>query len=414
MANFFKPPGPPWTLPAVVFFGVGSFLLAQGAVTGGWVSLLGGAWLAVMGFGLWRARSWTRFATTLTMVIVAIGNAWALAKLGFAWSRVAMVGIGVLGVWHFWRELSPAKTSGMPMVSLVLLLRQPKYLEAVVLAEVLKSAWGLPFEVSSGSPSESEASAAKPFVIGESPIFIVGTGGAMFMIHNHARSYVENPEKAAESIADLRLRKFITDQQAWLSVDCMWTVDGQREAQYTRIARAVAELADDSVVGLFEPEADRLIPWDAAMEARLRKGENLEAIFTPEHAPVVQISDDDPRMQAAVAEARRRWPEFVAAFKARQPGGNYAVKAPVSREGNTEFIWLEVIGLEPEYIHGKLANDPVDLGGLKLGDQAEVAVKDLNDWTFSHQESAEPTGLFTMKVLAEAFKAQQSGKNEAG
>ena len=50
-------------------------------------------------------------------------------------------------------------------------------------------------------------------------------------------------------------------------------------------------------------------------------------------------------MVAAVAECRRRWPEFVAAFEARS-GENFLVKAPVAHGDNTEFIWLSVTALE--------------------------------------------------------------------
>jgi hypothetical protein len=39
-------------------------------------------------------------------------------------------------------------------------------------------------------------------------------------------------------------------------------------------------------------------------------------------------------------------------------------------------------GLKPEYIHGTLANNPVDLGDLKLDDRVEVQLKYLNDWAF--------------------------------
>src|SRR5687767_12270508 len=41
---------------------------------------------------------------------------------------------------------------------------------------------------------------------------------------------------------------------------------------------------------------------------------------------VVQLGADDPGLVAAAAEAKRRWPEFVAAFNERRPGRKYAVK----------------------------------------------------------------------------------------
>lgn len=326
-----------------------------------------------------------------------------MALGGFSAARFVVLIIGAVGAWLAWRRLAPPPSS--PMISLVMLLKQPRYLEDRVLAEVLKSAWDLPFETGgeSGGPAEGNA---KPFVVGESPLFMVNTGDAMFVIHNHERTYFDEPDKVVEGIPNLRLRKIITDHQAWLSVDCMWTKDDVRAAQYPRIARAIAELADDSVLGLFQPEDSRLIPWDEGLEGRLRKATDLSEVFKSDLLPVVSVSDDDPRMIAAVAEARRRWPEFVAAFKVRQPGGVFSVKAPVTREDNREFIWLDVIGLEPEYIHGNLANDPVDLGGLKLGDQVEVPLSDLNDWAYAPREGDEPVGLFTVKVLTDAYKEQ--------
>jgi uncharacterized protein YegJ (DUF2314 family) len=403
MPNFMKPPGAPWTFNALLFLAVGIALLWLGIDKGQVPGLGGGVWSLLLAAGLWRKGGWTRLGTTATSLVVAAWAAYLWATMGFAWSHLLLVVFGPWAAWQFWRELAPADASSRPMISLVLLLARPRYLEAPVLAEALKDAWNLDFKVG-GEEEEPADESAGPFVLGESPIFMVGTGDAMFLIHNHAVPYFNDIEELLDKIPELRRRKIVADHQAWLSVDCMWTSDGIEEGQYSRIATALAALADDSVLGLFQPETHWLTPWDADLEDRLRKGENLEELFRINNVPVVQISDDDPRMKAAVAEARRRWPEFVDAFQARLPGGNYAVKAAVTREGNTEFIWLEVIGLEPDYIHGTLANDPVDLGGLKLGDQVEVPLSDLNDWTFSHRQGEEPAGLFTVKVLTEAWK----------
>jgi uncharacterized protein YegJ (DUF2314 family) len=319
-----------------------------------------------------------------------------------------VLAVGLVAARWVWTQLRPTVLPEAPMVSLVLLLKGPRYLEPVVLAEVLRSAWGLNFEVSTGGEGEGESTKGKPYIVGNSPLFMVNTGDAVFVVHNHERLYFDDVPTLAEKIPDLRLRKLVLEHRAWLSVDALGVGDGAAISEsYRRIAKALAELADDSVLALYQPDGGRLTPWEPIVEERLRKNENLAELFQLNQAPVVRISDDDPRMKAAVAEARQRWPEFVAAFKARRPGGNYAVKVPVTRGGNTEFIWLEVVGLEPEYIHGKLANDPVDLGELKLGDQVEVALSELNDWTFRHDESAEPAGLFSVRILADTF-AQQS------
>lgn len=380
------------------------------ALKGAWPGVGISVWLLVVGAGIWCQQGWTRWAATLTSAAFAVGGIYLWVTSGFRWSYLAVAVFGPWGAWQFWRELAPAPASEeRPMISLVALLRQPRYLEVPVLAEILKSAWGLDFKVSDEG-GESSEQAGRPFIVGESPIFMVNTGDAMFIVHNHAVSYFNEVEDLLEKVHDLRQRKIISDHQAWLSVDCMWADEGAREAQYPRIARAIAELADGAALGLFQPEDNRLIAWDVALDQRLRTGQNLDQFFATDQLPVVRIADDDPRMIAAVAEARRRWPEFVAAFKARQPDGIYSAKAAVTREGNTEFIWMEVIGLEPEFIHGKLANEPVDLGGLKLGDQVEVPVSDLNDWAYKHQPDGEPVGLFTVRVLTETWREQTQDK----
>lgn len=304
------------------------------------------------------------------------------------------------------QKAEAAATEEAPMVSLVLLLREPRYLEARVLAEVLRSAWGLEFPAS-GVKDEDSGEKGGPFLVGENPLFMANTGTGMFIIHNHEKEYFCEQAKMAEKVPELRQRTILLQQRAWLSIDAMG-VEGEADtaAAYVKIARALAELADDKVLALYQPASNRLTPWDAELEGRLRSGQRLDELFEVRQAPVVRIANDDPRMAAAVAEARERWPEFVAAFKARQPGGNYAVKVPITRDDNTEFIWLEVIGLEPEYVHGRLANDPVNLGNLELGDQVEAPIAELNDWTYCHQDDDEPAGLFTVRVVADAYKKQ--------
>lgn len=364
------------------------------------------------------AARWVRWSIVGAAAVVVLAVAWWLKGRGQLLPGLIVLGVGGAGVRWIAGRLKPAVAAPAeepPMVSLVLLLREPRYLEARVLANVLEAAWGMTFSVSSGEEkTENSSGAAKqPWIVGDGPIFMVNTGTMMFVVHNHERCYFDRVDDVAERVPELRLRTIVTEHRAWLSVDGL-SVTGEAEtaAAYGKIARALAELANDTVLGLFQPASNRLTPWEPELEARLRSGERLEELFAVTQAPVVQVADDDPRMLAAVAEARRRWPEFVAAFKARQPGGNYAVKAPITREGNTEFIWLEVIGLEPDYVHGKLANDPVALGGLKLGDQVEVPVAELNDWTFLHDAGGEPVGLFTVKVLTETY-AQQLAKARA-
>lgn len=96
---------------------------------------------------------------------------------------------------------------------------------------------------------------------------------------------------------------------------------------------------------------------------------------------VRQIDKNDPRVAAAKAEAQRRWPEFEAAFKARDPKRAYAVKSPFpTKDGSSEHMWVQVRSIDGEKITGELDNDPVDDVGLKAGDSVTLKLADVEDW----------------------------------
>jgi uncharacterized protein YegJ (DUF2314 family) len=116
---------------------------------------------------------------------------------------------------------------------------------------------------------------------------------------------------------------------------------------------------------------------------------------------VVRLGPDDPGLVAAAAEAKRRWPEFVAAFNERRPGRQCAVKyaAPI-KGGGDERIWVMVTALGSGTISGTLANDPVEDIGLKLGDAVTIRTDDVEDWLFADGESR--TGGFSVATLRNA------------
>jgi uncharacterized protein YegJ (DUF2314 family) len=82
------------------------------------------------------------------------------------------------------------------------------------------------------------------------------------------------------------------------------------------------------------------------------------------------------------------------------------VKAPITAGTNTEFIWLEVGAVENGVIYGRLANEPINLGSLKIGAQVRTTVDKLNDWAFIDPKG-QSQGLFTVKVLTDAENQRQ-------
>jgi uncharacterized protein YegJ (DUF2314 family) len=116
---------------------------------------------------------------------------------------------------------------------------------------------------------------------------------------------------------------------------------------------------------------------------------------------VVRLGADDPGLVAAAAEARRRWPEFVAACSEPRPGRKCAVKYPAPiKGGGHEHIWIMVTALGGETISGTLGNDPVEDIGLRFGAAVTIQAADVSDWLFTDGQAM--TGGFSIATLRNA------------
>jgi uncharacterized protein YegJ (DUF2314 family) len=233
--------------------------------------------------------------------------------------------------------------------------------------------------------------------------------GRMFLINCLPRPYVDDPAAASEAIADQRIRQLFREHLAWFSCDAMG-VDGTTPAEeiadwYRRLAKLFVELLDENCLLIFVPDAQRAYAINDETEQALLSDDPLAALEQTLTVPLLAVPEDDPLMKEAVAKARERLPEFIAAFE-RSAGQNFSLKAPVSHSGNTEFIWLTVTAVEGEQAYGTLANDPADLGPLKLGSKVMVPLAQLNDWCFVDAQG-NLQGGFTIAAVQEASRRQQ-------
>jgi uncharacterized protein YegJ (DUF2314 family) len=338
---------------------------------------------------------------------------WLIATQGFSGWRVTFLLLSPLGIWANWssygdllrgkagwddpedadeREHDGGKDPDKPMISIVLLQRRPKFLDPAILLESIRDAWD----------EHRKLGEDDLFVAGEGPVIMVKSPQGMWMIHNHPAPYFD-PDHPARKIPELRLRKIVEEHTAWLAVDLLHAFESELPADlhYPFIFRLIRELADDDTLAIFRPETGEINVWTAEVAARLGSYDPLEEFAKPVHSPVIEVSGDDPRMQAAVAEAQRRFPEFRERWAARAEGEGFLVKASIPKDGRegSEVIWIEVTGLEPDFIHGTLANQPVDLGDLNSGDAVEVPVGNLYDWAIAARDMDAPLGLFTEKVV---------------
>lgn len=286
--------------------------------------------------------------------------------------------------------------------SVVLLLQKPKLLNAQFLADLLGRESGRADQVRAIDSSDEgdEAEGKQPagdMVMGQSPHFTAYVGGTAFLIHNVPAPYVNNAAEASESFPELRVRKAVRDHQAWLSMDILHAGAATPEA-YRLVGRVLARLVDTNCLALYHPPLNRWVTCSIDETAeRLRTDNPIQAVFGEmTEAPVIPFEDGDPRLETAKADAKRRFSEFETAFQ-NKDGTDFAIKAQISSDGNLEHIWVEVAQIAAGKIEGRLGNDPVDLGDLRLGSMVEVEVDQVEDWVFRRGD--ELVGFFSRSVF---------------
>ena len=312
-----------------------------------------------------------------------------------------------MGVWA-WLKRFLAKEQTQPsragaqkdeLVALVLLLRTPRHLDALRLADLAREVFG-------GHFAATQDDSLDQFLVGEEPSFMLKLGDRFFLVNCFDKPYLEDPEEAAEGISELRLRKAVREHTAWLSVDLLGECSALERPQiYRTIGKLTAALADDDCVAVFSPATSQLVVFDAEMCQDLRGENPLDLFEASPHPPVVPVSGDDPRLKAAVARVRRQWPKFVSAFEEREPEQSFSVKARIGDHESYEFMWLTVTGLENGMIYGRLDNDPIELTSISCGDRVRVPVKELNDWLYTTSEDVQ--GGFTIEVLRQIQQEMQ-------
>lgn len=115
---------------------------------------------------------------------------------------------------------------------------------------------------------------------------------------------------------------------------------------------------------------------------------------------VARIRDDDPRLVAATAEARQKYPTFIAALRDRKPNEAYAVKRRFVDGDKTEQMWIQVRFADDKSIVGIVDNNPVVVTNVKRGDLVTMPTAELQDWLYT--VNGQIVGAFTVPVLEAA------------
>jgi uncharacterized protein YegJ (DUF2314 family) len=285
------------------------------------------------------------------------------------------------------------------LVSFVLLLAKPVKLNSSLLTKVVSKAWKL--ELSDDNKDATE------FVVGEDPMYITQTRHGIFSINNFGRRYFDG-EPTAE-ISDLRLRRAVDQHVAWMSVDRMGDEPTEDEA-YPLIGKLITALGRSVKTPplVYWPDGQMGLTFNDEVATALCSDDPRQAfIQAVGPVPVMGADGDDPRMKKAIAEAKRRWPEFIQRFENRQASEKFAVKTGFGKKSAKEYMWVEVTGIENGMIFGKLSNEPMGKYGIKFGDLVRKPETAVIDWLIS--DDTEMIGAFTNKAI-EAMQQSQPKK----
>ncbi len=309
------------------------------------------------------------------------------------WAAVAAVA-GLAGGFLYRRH---RRRNRSRLISFVALLREPVSFDPAVLARQAGKAWNADL-------GDGTSEGADGFVACAEIANMIMCRGQMHLINSFPRPYVDDHEKMAEGIPDMRLRALFREHQAWFSCDALGVdyanYDEDVRDWYRRLGKLFAELLDEKCLLILVPDTSRAYPINDDTEAALRSDDPLSALQESLTVPMIEVPPDNPLMIAAVEKARHGWPTFVEAYEAGA-GENFSVKAPVSHADNTEFIWITVTSIEGERIYGTLGNDPVDLGPLTLGSKVSVPLAELNDWCYLERDG-KMAGGFTVEAVNKA------------
>lgn len=204
------------------------------------------------------------------------------------------------------------------------------------------------------------------------------------------------PDRLAAEIKEVRLSEAVAAHKAFVSISVDHTTPtAQRAESATRICQLAAELVDDTTLALWDTPANRLILPTAEAIELMRAGKREEAFRAITWDGISKMGTAD--LSAEIAEAQRRFPEFVAAFKDAPDKSDFIIKFHFLEEGvaHCEHMWVQPEEIDESTVTGRLLNQPRWLRRVREGDLVTMKVEDMSDWGMIQGDTA--AGFFTEK-----------------
>lgn len=271
------------------------------------------------------------------------------------------------------------------IVALVLLLSTPRFLDRTPVLSAIERATGRRL----GADELREEAAS---------YYRLSLDGFELTLCSAPQPYIPDPEKFSEQFQELRLRDAVARHTGCILIDVWKAPPGmKREDAIPTMGKILAEFFDDTALSVYSRVSHRHNVVDEELGRLFQEGKADEAMATMTFGGISQADAEDPKMVAAIAEARRRWPEFVAAWQSTEDRGTFIVKAPFTDGVHTEHMWVTPTQIEESQITGILMNQPFQLPRPREGDEVTFATEGLTDWMMVQDD--EVVGAFTEALV---------------
>lgn len=125
----------------------------------------------------------------------------------------------------------------------------------------------------------------------------------------------------------------------------------------------------------------------------------------------VQVPEDDPEMNAAIAKARATIDRFWTAWELKPPGTeNFSLKVAITDGDQVEHFLTSNIEKKDGKVFADIANEPQFVSTVTFGQRIEVPEADISDWMF--WRNGKVVGGETLRVLLKRMSPEE--QREAG
>lgn len=125
---------------------------------------------------------------------------------------------------------------------------------------------------------------------------------------------------------------------------------------------------------------------------------------------LVEGGYDEAEMAAATERAINEVDAFISDLNTGR-SENYAVKAPITENGETEHFWLTDVTFDGAKFTGIINNEPGMVSNVKMGQKWTLGKKEISDWMY--MRDGKMYGNYTMRPLLATMPKEQADKFRA-